>query len=78
MKGSEKLDSSTISSTWHVWMQALNHSISRRSRLMIFLQHLAEPFLERTRKQQQQLVIQLPDTLPLLTTDLSYLERILD
>ena len=43
----------------------------------VFLRHLAEPFLERTRKQQQQLVIQLPDTLPLLTTDLSYLERIL-
>jgi len=45
--------------------------------LQFFLPHLAEPFLERTRKQQQQLVIDVPETLPSLTTDLPYLERIL-
>jgi PAS domain S-box-containing protein len=45
--------------------------------LQFFLPHLAEPFLERTRKQQQQLVINVPETLPSLTTDLPYLERIL-
>ena len=42
-----------------------------------FLAHLAEPFLERTRKQQQQLLMHLPETLPSLTTDRVYLERIL-
>lgn len=45
--------------------------------LQPFLSHLAEPFFERTRKQQQQLILNLPDTLPSLTTDQSYLERIL-
>ncbi|XGV97495.1 MAG: GAF domain-containing protein [Leptolyngbya sp. BL-A-14] len=45
--------------------------------LQPFLSHLAEPFLERTRKHQQQMCLCLPETLPSLTTDLSYLERIL-
>ncbi|MBW4582612.1 MAG: PAS domain-containing protein [Tildeniella nuda ZEHNDER 1965/U140] len=42
-----------------------------------FLAHLAEPFLERTHKQQQQLLIEVPETLPSLITDRAYLERIL-
>ncbi len=42
-----------------------------------FLAHITEPFLERTQKQQQQLIIKLPEKLPPLTTDRAYLERIL-
>jgi signal transduction histidine kinase/histone H3/H4 len=45
--------------------------------LPFFLAHIAEPFLERTRKQQQQLLLHLPETLPSLTTDRAYLERII-
>ncbi len=45
--------------------------------LSIYLPHLAEPFLERTRQQKQQFVFQIPADLPPLLTDLSYLERVL-
>jgi PAS domain S-box-containing protein len=45
--------------------------------LQFFIPHLAEPFLERTRNQQQQLTLHIPENLPLLITDLSYLERII-
>ena len=45
--------------------------------LQFYIPHLAEPFIERTRQQQQQLVIQIPDDLPNFTTDLPYLGRIL-
>lgn len=45
--------------------------------LQFYISHLAEIFMERTRQQQQQLVIQIPEDLPALTTDLPYLERIL-
>ncbi len=43
--------------------------------LNLWLSHIAEPFLERTRLQQQQLVLNLPASLPTIVTDLSYLER---
>jgi len=43
----------------------------------VWLTYLAEPFIERSRNQQQHLEIALPDHLPALTTDLSSLERIL-
>ncbi|KGF73643.1 hypothetical protein DO97_15120 [Neosynechococcus sphagnicola sy1] len=45
--------------------------------LQLYIPHLAKTFLERTRNQQQQLVIQIPEDLPDVTTDLPYLERIL-
>ncbi len=45
--------------------------------LQFFIPHLAEPFLERTRNQQQQLTLHIPENLPSLLTDLSYLERII-
>ncbi len=45
--------------------------------LQIFIPYIAEPFMERMRKQQQQLQIHIPENLPLLNTDMSYLERIL-
>lgn len=45
--------------------------------LQFFIPHLAEPFLERTRNQQQQLILHIPENLPSLLTDLSYLERII-
>jgi PAS domain S-box-containing protein len=38
---------------------------------------VVEPFIVRTQAQQQQLIIQVPDTLPPMTTDLSILGRIL-
>ncbi|XGV96506.1 MAG: PAS domain-containing protein [Leptolyngbya sp. BL-A-14] len=44
--------------------------------LQAYLPHLAEPFSERTRQQQQQLVLSIPDDLPPFTTDLTFLERI--
>jgi PAS domain S-box-containing protein len=46
--------------------------------LRLWIPHIAEPFIERAHKQQQQLNIDLPDQLPVLTTDLLYLERILN
>ncbi|WP_190552433.1 ATP-binding protein [Trichocoleus sp. FACHB-591] len=45
--------------------------------LQLFVPYFVEPFIERTRHQQQHLKINLPENLPLLTTDISYLERIL-
>lgn len=43
--------------------------------LNLWLSHIAEPFLERTRLQQQQLLLDLPASLPTIVTDLSYLGR---
>lgn len=45
--------------------------------LALWLPHLVEPFLERAQQQQQTIVLSIPDQLPTLTTDLSYLQRIL-
>jgi PAS domain S-box-containing protein len=45
--------------------------------LQIYIPRLAEPFIERTRQQQQQLVLHIPDNLPPFTADLPCLERIL-
>ncbi len=45
--------------------------------LQFYLRHLTEAFSERTQQQQQQLVIQVPDHLPPLTTALPELERLL-
>jgi signal transduction histidine kinase len=45
--------------------------------LQSYLPHLVETFSERTRQQQQHLVLHIPDHLPPFTTDLSYLERLL-
>ncbi len=45
--------------------------------LPVYLPHLAESFVERTHQQHQALVFQLPADLPPLTTDITYLERIL-
>lgn len=45
--------------------------------LQFFLPHLAEPFIERARSQQQQLRVEVEPDLPQITTDLPYLERIL-
>ncbi len=41
-----------------------------------WLSHLTESFTEYINHQQQQLLLRLPDNLPPITTDLSYLERI--
>lgn len=43
--------------------------------LSLWLPLLVEPFLERTRNQNQNLVLNVPSELPPLTTDPSYLER---
>jgi signal transduction histidine kinase len=43
--------------------------------LNLWLPHVAEPFIERMREREQQLVIDLPSNLPALTTDLAHLER---
>ncbi|HEY9671149.1 MAG TPA: GAF domain-containing protein [Waterburya sp.] len=43
----------------------------------IWIPSIAEPFIERAREQQQQLNVEIPSKLPMLTTDLSDLERIL-
>jgi len=42
-----------------------------------YLCHLVEPFVERTRQQDQAFFWQIPTDLPPLTTDLAYLDRIL-
>ena len=44
--------------------------------LRSFLPYLTEPFVERTRSQQQQLILQIAPDLPPLVTDPTYLERI--
>jgi PAS domain S-box-containing protein len=43
----------------------------------IWISSIAEPFIERAREQQQDLQIDIPSTLPTLTTDLTDLERII-
>lgn len=43
--------------------------------LNLWIPHIVEPFVERLRERNQQLLIDLPPTLPTLTTDLSHLER---
>lgn len=45
--------------------------------LQFFIPYIAEPYIERARNQQQRLEIQISDPAPSLTSDLSYLERIL-
>jgi signal transduction histidine kinase len=45
--------------------------------LQFWLPHVAEPFIERTRNQDLQLQVQVPEDLPPLTSDLPYLERVL-
>ncbi len=45
--------------------------------LQIWLSHVAEPFVERTKNQQQTLAIVVSPEIPPVTTDFSYLERIL-
>lgn len=42
-----------------------------------WIPHIVEPFLERIRIHQQRLEITIPDHLPALYTDMSYLERII-
>lgn len=42
-----------------------------------WLPQVVEPFLERIHKQQQVFTLDLPAELPLITTDLSYLQRIM-
>lgn len=44
--------------------------------LQAYLPHLVEPFTERACQYQQQLILQIPENLPPLTTHLPYLERI--
>jgi signal transduction histidine kinase len=45
--------------------------------LQFYIPDLAESLTERAHQQQQQLVFDIPEALPPLTTDLQYLERIL-
>jgi PAS domain S-box-containing protein len=45
--------------------------------LQFYIPHLAESLSERAHQQQQQLVFDIPEALPPVTTDLQYLERIL-
>jgi signal transduction histidine kinase len=45
--------------------------------LRSWLLHVAEPFVERTRIQQQSLNIEIPDNLPKIQIDISHLEKIL-
>jgi PAS domain S-box-containing protein len=45
--------------------------------LQIWLPHIAEAFTERARSQQQELIIDIPDGLPDLVTDMSALARVL-
>lgn len=45
--------------------------------LSLWLSHILNSFQERTVNQQQELMIDLPSELPILTTDPSYLERIM-
>ncbi|MCS6815221.1 MAG: PAS domain-containing protein, partial [Cyanobacteria bacterium] len=45
--------------------------------LQFYLPHISEAFAECARQQQQHLIIEIPDDLPPLTTDLATLERII-
>ncbi|HEY9645063.1 MAG TPA: GAF domain-containing protein, partial [Chroococcidiopsis sp.] len=45
--------------------------------LQHYIPHLTEPFIERSRKQQQHFKVHIPAHLPPMTTDLFYLERVL-
>ncbi|MBL1178298.1 PAS domain-containing protein [Pantanalinema sp. GBBB05] len=45
--------------------------------LSMWIMHITEAFIVRTHNQQQSLVFNLPSNLPSLTTDFSYLQRIL-
>lgn len=45
--------------------------------LGMFLPYVVEPFFERAQSQKQTLEVDVPKTLPLLETDLTYLQRIL-
>ncbi|MGF1495440.1 MAG: PAS domain S-box protein, partial [Elainellaceae cyanobacterium] len=43
--------------------------------LQSLMPHIAEPFVERTRQHQQGFDLTIPNDLPIITTDLTYLER---
>ncbi|HEY9698860.1 MAG TPA: GAF domain-containing protein [Trichocoleus sp.] len=43
----------------------------------VWIRHVSEPFMQRAQSRQQQLRLHIPADLPLLTTDLTNLERIL-
>jgi signal transduction histidine kinase len=45
--------------------------------LNLWIPHIAEPFAERMQEREQQFKLELPPSLPSLTTDLSHLERTL-
>lgn len=45
--------------------------------LQVLIPYIAEPFVERTLNQQQHFEMDIPAQLPALSTDMSYLERIL-
>lgn len=45
--------------------------------LQVLLPHIVEPFIERSRHQKQHLKLRISQGLPTITTDLTYLERIL-
>ncbi|MGJ3248944.1 MAG: PAS domain S-box protein [Elainellaceae cyanobacterium] len=44
--------------------------------LQVWIPHLSEVFVKRIHNQHQSLIIKIPDDLPPLTTDFSYLERV--
>jgi signal transduction histidine kinase len=45
--------------------------------LNLWIPHIVEPFMERMQQHQQHLRLEIPSTLPTLTTDLAHLERTL-
>jgi signal transduction histidine kinase len=45
--------------------------------LNLWIPHIVEPFMERVQQHQQHLQLEIPSTLPTLTTDLAHLERTL-
>ena len=45
--------------------------------LNLWIPHIAEPFAERMQEREQQFKLELPSSLPSITTDLSHLERTL-
>jgi len=46
-------------------------------RLQFYIPHISETFAARMQQQQQHFILQIPENLPPITTDLRYLERIL-